>query len=311
MPAERIIEISIDGRHLAVDRGFMIVSEEKSEIARIPLDDIAAVIGCAHGLTYSNNLLVQLAQRNSMLIVCASNFSPIAFLWAVEGHHQQALRIDAQIKSTAPKCKQLWKQIVRAKIQQQAAVLQGLGLPAAPLSSLTERVKSGDPDNLEAQAARRYWPLVFGADFRRDRDAAGINALLNYGYMIIRSAMARSIMAAGLHPSIGIHHSNQYNAMRLVDDMMEPFRAYVDFAVYHLVQSGQTDVTPETKRTLAALLLMEVTTSNGMTSLRTAIQNAAISLALCYEGSQTNLELPLPQPPLWQALSPSHPSPSA
>lgn len=300
MPAERIVEIATDNRHLAVERGFMTVAESGQEIARVPLDDIAAVIGMAHGLSYSNNLLMQLAKRNALFVICAPNFSPVAFLWSLDGHHQQSARMDAQIKSAAPKSKQIWKQIVRAKIAQQASVLKALGHNDIPVNALITKVRSGDPDNIEAQAARRYWQIIFGPDFRRDRNADGINALLNYGYMIMRSAVARSVMAAGLHPSIGLYHRNIYNAMRLVDDLIEPFRPYVDFAVYNLLNDGCVAVTPEAKKILVSLLDMEVEVKNGMTALRTAIQNTAISLALIFEGRGDTLDLPLIQPPLWQ-----------
>lgn len=299
--SERIIEITTDGRHLAVDRGFMTVSEQGKEIARIPLDDIGAIIGCAHGLTFSNNLLVQLARRNALFVVCAPNFNPIAFLWSVEGFHQQGSRMNAQIESTAPMSKQLWKQIVRAKIAQQAAILEALGKPEPPLKALIRKVRSGDPENVEAQAARRYWSLLFGPDFRRDRSAEGANALLNYGYTIVRSAVARAIMAAGLHPTLGIHHRNANNSMQLVDDMIEPFRPFVDFFVFHAIKSGFSDVIPDAKKMLAAVLEAEVASERGLTTLRTAIQNAAISLGLVYEKKRDMLDFPLPQTPLWQA----------
>lgn len=301
---ERIIEIASDDRHLAVHRGFLAVSSGGTEISRLPLDDIAGIITCAHGLTYSNNLLIELARRNAQFILCAPNFTPIAFLWAVEGYHQQAARMDAQMEATKPKSKQLWKQLVKAKIAQQAAVLAAVGQPTPPLAAMIDKVKSGDPDNIEAQAARRYWTLLFGPDFKRDRAIPGINAMLNYGYIIIRSAVARSLLGAGLHPTIGVHHKNANNSMRLVDDVMEPFRPYVDLAVWHLSKRDDLTITPEVKRALAGLLEMEVATEGGMTALRTAIQNAAISLALVYEGGRSELDLPLVSPPLWR-MTPS------
>lgn len=297
---DRIIEIITDGRHLAVDRGFMTVSEKGQEITRIALDDIASLISNAHGLTYSNNLLVELAKRNALFIFCGSNHNPVGYLWALEGFHQQASRMDAQIAATAPKSKQLWKQVIKAKIEQQACTLRAAGKADAPVQALIAKVKSGDPENIEAQAARRYWPLLLGDDFRRDRDAFGANSLLNYAYMIIRSTVARSIMAAGLHPGIPIHHKNANNPMRLADDLMEPFRPYADFAVWNLLRNGWDTVIPETKKILASLPETEISTTNGMTAMRTSIQNAAISLALVYEGSRNHLDLPLPQPPLWQ-----------
>lgn len=300
MSTGRIVEIATDGRHLAVHRGFMTVTADKEEIARIPLDDIAAVIANAHGLTYSNNLLVELAKRGAMLVLCGPNHSPAAFLWAADGHHMQSARIEAQLTSALPKAKQLWKQIVQAKIAQQAAVLESLGLPFAPVQALIPSVRSGDSDNIEAQAARRYWPLLLGADFRRDRDSGGLNAMLNYGYTVLRATVARSIMAAGLHPSIGLHHSNQFNPMRLADDLMEPFRPFVDLTVFQISKNGHDDVNPETKKILASVMDMEVAMEQGATALKTAVQDMASSLGMVFEGKAEKLCLPAPQPPLWR-----------
>ncbi|NCC03545.1 MAG: type II CRISPR-associated endonuclease Cas1 [Proteobacteria bacterium] len=301
----RIIEISNDGYHLLAQRGFMLIEKEHQVVSKVPLDDIAAIIGCAHGLSYTNNLLVELAKRNAVFVLCGPNFLPMAFLWSLEGNYTQSARMEAQLCATQPKSKQLWKLIVQAKIRQQAAALTAFGIKAAAVSYLAQDVKSGDPSNMEAQAARRYWPLLFGPDFRRDRDATGVNAMLNYGYTILRSATARSVMGAGLHPSLGLHHSNKLNAMRLVDDLMEPYRPFIDCAVKHLSDKGNENLTPETKATLAGLLDSEVATKAGMTAMRTVLQATATSLALIYEEKKriNELELPLPQPPLWQGAS--------
>jgi CRISPR-associated protein Cas1 len=297
-----MIEIATDGKHLSVSRGFMLVEENKTELARVPLDDIMAVIGAAHGLTFSNHLLVELAKRNAPLVLCGSNFTPVAFLWSLEGNYRQSARMDAQIASTLPKSKQLWKQIVQAKIAQQAATLEAAGGNAVPVLALMKEVKSGDTSNVEAQAARRYWPLLLGRDFRRDRQSGGTNALLNYGYMILRSAVARSLMGAGLHPSIGLHHSHSGNPMRLVDDLMEPYRPFIDFVVWRLEKEGSTEITPPTKTALVGVLELNVETTLGMTSLRTAVQETATTLALIYEDKKKTSELffPLPQAPLWR-----------
>jgi CRISPR-associated protein Cas1 len=297
---EQIVEITKDACHLALDRGFMTVRHDGQEIGRVPLDTISAVIANAHGTTYTNNLLVQLAKQNSMFVFCGSNHAPVAYLWSVDGFYQQAGRMEAQVKAPVPTVKRLWQQLVKSKISHQAVIIEALGQPVVPIRALVAQVKSGDPDNIEAQAARRYWPMVFGNEFRRDQDAEGVNALLNYGYTIIRSTVARSIMAAGLHPSFGLHHSNTMNAMRLVDDVMEPFRPYVDFCVYHLKQAGKEEVNQETKRTLAGLAEMEMIGSRGATSLKQCTQNLAISLAQVFLGEAEELDIPDPQPPLWR-----------
>ena len=217
----RIVEVSNDKRHLSMYRGFMLVQrvgEDAQEVGRVALDDMAALIANAHGLSYTNNLLVALAERGVPFVLCGSNHSVAGMLWPMEGHHQQAHRIEAQIASNQPVRKRLWASIVRAKLLNQAAVLSAAGVPAAGLQRLARSVKSGDSQNFEAQGARQYWPLLMGPGFRRDQHAEGINALLNYGYTVLRAATARAVVAAGLHPSLGLHHSHDNNAMRLVDD---------------------------------------------------------------------------------------------
>lgn len=301
----RVVEIAQDGRHLSADRGFMVVSEEGKEVGRVALDDIAAVIANAHGISYSNNLLAALAERNALLVIVAANHSPVAFLWSLEGNYQQAGRMDAQLDASKPLNKKLWADIVKAKLTQQASVLEALGLSPIPVKALISDVRSGDPQNIEAQAARRYWPLVFGNDFRRDRDADGANAQLNYGYTVLRAATARAILAAGLHPSLGLHHSNQQNAMRLADDLMEPFRPLVDLRVHQLQKSGITTVVPDSKRQLAQLLYEDAETAAGRTPVMNCIQNLATSLMQIYVGERDRLELPLASLPLQMQAQPA------
>ena len=297
----RIVEIADDRRHLFVNRGFMVVRDtegERKELGQVPLDDIAAVIANAHGITYTNNLLVALAERGAPFVLCAANHNAIGMLLPLDGHHIQAKRIEAQIHASAPTHKRLWAAIVKSKLEQQAASLEAAGAPTAPLTALTRKVKSGDPENVEGQGARRYWGLLFGKDFRRDQDGDGINALLNYGYTIIRSATARAAVAAGLHPSIGLHHSNDGNAMRLVDDLMEPFRPIIDLKVWQLQRAGESHITPDTKRALVRTLYDDMQSSVGATPVMVCIQKLAVSLAQVYLGERDKLELPLPSLPL-------------
>ena len=162
------------------------------------------------------------------------------------------------------------------------------------MTALAGKVKSGDPDNIEAQGARRYWGLLFGDSFRRDREAEGLNAMLNYGYTVMRSATARAVIAAGLHPSIGLHHSHDNNPMRLVDDLMEPFRPFIDLQVWRLQRDGKAQVSSETKRALVHTLYEDLPTSTGLTPVIICIQRLATSLAQVYLGERTKLDLPLP-----------------
>ncbi|HUO45014.1 MAG TPA: type II CRISPR-associated endonuclease Cas1 [Burkholderiales bacterium] len=167
-----------------------------------------------------------------------------------------------------------------------------------PLSALVSKVRSGDPDNLEAQGARRYWNLLFGEDFRRDQSSGGINAMLNYGYTILRATTARAIVAAGLHPTIGLYHSNEGNAMRLVDDLMEPFRPIVDLKVWQLQRGGEDEITPETKRALVRTMYDDMQTDVGATPVTVCTQKLATSLAQVFLGERNGLDLPLPGLPL-------------
>ncbi|MEN9864690.1 MAG: hypothetical protein RL748_280 [Pseudomonadota bacterium] len=297
----RIVEIADDRRHLFLSRGFMVVQDtegERKELGQVPLDDIAAVIGNAYGLSYTNNLLVALAERGAPFVLCAANHNAVGMLLAVDGNFQQAKRFDAQIAAGAPLVKRLWAEIVKSKLQQQAAALEAANVASVPLSSLVRKVRSGDPDNFEAQGARRYWGLLFGDPFRRDKDGDGINALLNYGYTVLRAATARAVVAAGLHPTLGLHHSNEGNPMRLVDDLMEPFRPVIDLKVWQLWRQGEAHVTPESKRALVRTLYDDMPTNVGVTPVIICTQRLATSLAQIFIGEKDKLDLPLPGLPL-------------
>ncbi len=295
----RIVEIAENNRHLAVFYGFMVIKESKTqtEIKRIALDSIAAVIGNAHGLSYSNNLLVALAKEGIPFVLCAANHNAVGMLLPLDGNFEQSRRIDAQIKAKLPVHKRLWSQVVRAKLEQQALLLERLGISCEVLWRLSRSVKSGDPQNLEAQGARYYWQRLFGKNFRRDRYSGAINSLLNYGYTILRAIVARAVVAAGLHPSIGLHHANASNAMRLVDDLMEPFRPMVDLVVFKLAQNGVLEVAADAKRALAKVAYYDMQTQNGTTPVMVCAQKLAVSLAQVYLRERRDLELPLPQLP--------------
>lgn len=302
----RIVEVADDRRHLSLSRGFMVVQDtegERKELGQVPLDDIAAVIANAHGLSYTNNLLVALAQRGAPFVLCAANHNAAGMLLPVDGNYQQAKRFDAQIEASKPTHKRLWADVVRAKLQQQATALEAAGAPTPPLTALIAKVRSGDPANIEAQGARRYWSLLFGADFRRDQNAGGLNGLLNYGYTVLRACTARSIVAAGLHPTLGLHHSNEGNALRLVDDLMEPFRPIIDLKVWLLARNGERSVAPESKRALVRTLYDDMETAGGATPVMVCTQRLATSLAQVYLGERDRLDLPLPGLPLALAAS--------
>lgn len=294
----RIVEVAQDHRHLSLHRGHLVVMEGQEQVGQVPLDDIAAVIGNAHGLTYTNNLLVALVERNAAFVLCGANHNPVGMLWPVDGNFEQAGRMDAQLAAGKPRQKRLWQTLVKAKLTHQAAVLEAHGKPHVPLTALIPKVRSGDPNNVEAQAARRYWGLLFGPEFRRDRQAGGVNGLLNYGYMVLRAATARAVMAAGLHPTIGLHHANAQNPMRLVDDLMEPFRPFIDHAVARLAGEGCKQVAPESKRALVNVLYMDLPGPEGVSPIMVWLNRLTVSLARHYQDEQETLQLPLAPTPM-------------
>lgn len=289
---DRVIEIASEGRHLARKRGLMTVSADGVEDGRVPLDDIGVLLCNARGLSYSNDLMLELARRGIIVALCGSNYLPVAWLWPLEGHHMQTLRMRCQLEASLPLRKRLWQGMVKAKITQQHHVLAMLEKPDGDLQSLARRVRSGDPDNVESQAARRYWRLLFGSAFRRERFGSMPNPFLNYGYTVLRAAVARAVVSAGLHPSLGVHHHNRNNAMCLADDLMEPFRPFVDYIVAGLIATGRKEMDTETKRALAGTMVMDMVTDRGTTPLGTCIQRAAQSLAQSFESGTVSLMLP-------------------
>jgi CRISP-associated protein Cas1 len=288
----RVVEVASDGRHLSAYRGFMVVEERGAEVGRVALDDIAVLIANAHGLSYTTNLMLALARRGVSVIFCDASHRPAAWLWPIDGHHAQAGRMRAQVAMSRPTAKRVWKRLVTAKIERQAMTLAAVGRPDPGLHLLAKRVRSGDPHNVESQAARRYWPRLLGSSFRRSAGGEPPNGLLNYGYAVLRAATARAVACAGLHPSIGVHHKNPANAFCLVDDLMEPFRPVVDLLVARLVEAGSSDVEPESKRFLAQVTALDLATALGRTPLQTCLDRLAGSLAAISEGRVRDLDLP-------------------
>lgn len=204
----------------------------------------------------------------------------------------------AQWDAPRPLIKQAWKQIVITKIRMQAAALAAMGQPSAPLERIARAVQSGDTGNAEAQAARLYWPMMMGKAFRRDADLPDINALLNYGYTVLRAATARAVVAAGLHPTIGLFHSNRANAFALADDLMEPFRALVDLTARAIAESSGPEVTPPAKRRLAEIIALDLPLTGETSPVSVTLSRLAISLAQSFETKRLALALPEPPTPL-------------
>lgn len=295
----RIVEISGEGRRLTLHRGFLEISGPEGLLGQVPLDDIEAVIASSPAVSYSNQALSALAERGAPVVICGRNFAPSALLLPVDGHHAQGDRFEAQANAKLPVRKRLWAEIVKAKVTAQAAALERSGADPLPLRHLINRVRSGDTGNIEAQAAQKYLPAMFGAGFRRDRDAEGVNAALNYGYTVLRAATARSIVAAGLHPSLGLHHVSKGSSLRLADDLMEPFRATVDVVVRDISRSSEAiTLDPVTKRMLAGVLHADFAAAEGSSPLSNVLTRYAQSLAQVFMGERQRLAWPLEPIPI-------------
>jgi CRISP-associated protein Cas1 len=301
---DRIVDIASDGVHVSAQRGFLLVEKDRQEIGRVPIDDIHAVILHGHGVTWSTTLVERLAERGAPIVFCGRNHHPVAVTLPIEGHHSQAQRMRAQREASRPLEKQLWRLLVQAKVRMQGALLAVRGADeAVAFPAIARRVRSGDPDNLEAQAARRYWPALMGTTFRRDRDAEGTNTLLNYGYTVLRATVARAVVAAGLHPTMGIQHSNRGNAFALTDDLLEPFRPLADAVALGLSEVGVDKLTPDTKRLFARLIAFDLRLDGEMSPVSIAAQRLAGSLSQAFEEKSTRLSLFDPPSPLeWAGL---------
>lgn len=290
----RVVDISEDDRVLSLSRGSLTVAENGSELGRVPLADIQCVLVHGHGAMISLSLSAALAEAGIPLVLCGRNHAPVSLTLPVTGNFEQAARLTAQASLTLPKRKQLWRQLVREKIVAQARALElaGHGNHTA-LAKLARLVRSGDPDNVEARAARFYWQRLMGEEFRRDPDGDGLNAHLNYGYAVLRSAVARAVVGAGLAPGLGLHHRGRLNAFQLVDDLIEPFRPLVDYAVRSKQAEWNGEVTASAKRELADIPNGAMPTSAGITPVTRVMAALALSLAEVCTGETTKLAWPL------------------
>lgn len=289
----RIVEISGESRHLSLNRGFLVVREGERQLGRIDLDTILAVIICSRGASFTNTVLAECASRLIPVLICDNRFQPVSIMVPTDHHFDQNRRYHAQALLKKGGRDRLWQSIVKAKISNQAAVLATVQSPMVErLKRVRSSVKSGDSTNAEAQAAQVYWRAFFGKDFRRDKDGDGINALLNYGYAIIRSAMTRAVFATGLHPTFGLHHSNQNNAFCLVDDLMEPYRPLVDQMVHRLAATGTEILDPPTKGILARLVLADSFSAGTVSPLGQQMLRLCQSLLDNIEGNREPLLMP-------------------
>lgn len=274
----------------------VIEMQESGETRSAPIEDIGLLVLDHQQITITQALLSKLLHNNTAVVTCDPTHHPVGMLFSLDGHTLQSQKFQAQLEASAPLKKQLWQQTIAAKILNQAAVLADQRQDNKLLLHYAREVKSGDSENHEAKAAAYYWKCVFPdfLAFRRERYGPPPNNLLNYGYAILRALVARSLVGSGLLPTLGIHHRNQYNAYCLADDIMEPYRPYVDLSVCRIIRDNGKflEMTPAMKKVLLEVPALDVKINGQKSPLMNAVQRTTASLAKCFEGSLRRLVYP-------------------
>lgn len=272
----------------------IIKTREMPDMQRsIPIEDIGFVILEHQQTSITLPLLNALSDNNVSVIICGENYMPNALLLSLESNTTQSETLRLQIEATEPFKKNIWKQIIESKIKNQAALLDKLGKNGNILKPYYCNVKSGDSDNREGIAAKIYWNELFGNNFIRTREGIEPNNLLNYGYTILRAAVTRSIMGSGLLPAIGIFHKNKYNAFPLADDIMEPYRPFVDELVYTLYSKGGKELTKDIKAEILKILFTDTQFGKITHPLEIGLTTTTASLVKCLNGTNKKILYPL------------------
>ncbi len=265
---------------------------KKEAIKQVPIEDIGVVVLDHAQITITQAVLEFLLENNCAVITCDSNHMPVGLLLPLCGNSTQNERFRDQISASVPLQKQLWQQTIQAKIWNQALVLQRCRQSTVTnMHRWVNDVKSGDSDNLEARAAVYYWANLFD-HFKRDREGEPPNNLLNYGYAILRAIVARALVSSGLLPTLGIHHHNRYNAYCLADDIMEPYRPFVDELVYELYLEGVTQLDKASKQRLLSIPVLDVIINGQRSPLMIAVGQTTASLYKCYSGELRKIAYP-------------------
>lgn len=275
--------------------------EKRKEITKevlntVPIEDIGIVILDNGQITITHGALSSLLDNNAAVVTCSNTHMPNGLFLPLAGNNEQNEKFRAQIDSSEPLKKQLWQQTITAKIKNQAANLRERKVPINNMLTWAKKVRSGDPDNYEGRAAAYYWknffPMIEG--FIRDRNGEPPNNLFNYGYAILRAITARGLVGSGLLPTLGIHHANKYNAYCLADDIMEPYRPYVDRIVFEMVKNGEDffELTPSIKKQLLSIGTEEIIIDGERSPLMVGMQRTTASLVKCFEGTARKIIYP-------------------
>lgn len=292
---KRIIEIN-NPAYLKIKQSQLVIEQNYQTVAKVPAEDIGILLINHRAIILTATVTNKLIENKAAIIHCDERFMPCAYTLPLDNNltHSAVLRQQITIKSAIKK--RLWQQIVQAKITAQAEVLQSCNKPKAmTLIALAKTVKSGDPENKEAQAAQYYWRELFGETFRRNPDLEGLNSFLNYGYAILRSTIARAVCCAGLHPAIGVHHSNQYNAFCLADDLIEPLRPLVDWTVlnyYQKTQQQELFLDSEAKKQLLEIISAQVILNKRNVPLMVGLHDYMGSFKRVMNAEEKQLNIP-------------------
>ena len=281
-----------------VESGNMPDEMKREAITTVPIEDIGVVVLDNKQITITQGLVAALLQNTTALITCDDRRMPTGLFLPLQGNTVQNERFRSQLEASQPLRKQLWQQTVKAKIENQAAVLRLYTVKSvARMYTMADNVKSGDSDNFEAQAAVYYWKNVFTdiPTFIRDQNGDPPNNLLNYGYAILRAVVARALVSSGLLPVYGIHHHNRYNPYCLADDIMEPYRPYVDMQVLHIMQQYEEipeNLPKEIKRDLLSIPVVDTMIGGKKRPLMIAVSETTASLAKCFAGELRKISYP-------------------
>jgi len=274
----------------------VITNKETGEINKRSVEDVGFIVLDNPQISITQSVVQLLAANNAAVIFCDETHHPASMLFHLDSHQTQTEHFRAQIDATEPLKKRLWQQTVKAKIKNQAALLDIANPPDGgnALRYMARQVKSGDAENQESRASRFYWSKIFGEKFSRHRFGEPPNNFLNYGYAILRAGVARALTGSGLLPTLGIHHRNKYNAYCLADDIMEPYRPYVDYYVREIHEAGQSseDISTEIKRVLLEILSCDVEINGKNRPLMTGLSETTASLVRCFKGEEKTIRYP-------------------
>lgn len=271
----------------------VVENRETAEVKTVPIEDIGVVLIENQMVSFTVPALNALSENNCAVVFCDGKCMPVSMLMNLDSNSVQAETYRCQIEASLPLKKTLWKQVVEAKIRNQANLLSELGKDGDALKPYYANVKSGDSDNREGIAAKIYWDKLFDGSFQRSREGEAPNAMLNYGYAILRAGMARAIMGSGLFPAFALFHKNRYNAFPLADDLMEPYRPFVDQIVYGLYMDGMYELNTVTKQTLLRLLFIDTRFKDITRPLEVGLSMTTASLVKCLRGEQKQLSFPM------------------